>query len=574
VLASDLWLRHPAPRSPGESSYASDSCAVHPRQLGAGGSARLPGDRRRLDAGQYRHRHHTTPAVAVDAAGTAYIAWEDSSTSAPFLHYCKLPAGATACSVGYTAAGQAGGLNPPQQSSCAGLLGSPSVILEGNDVLVFAYDNCSGIDNGEAGWVSTDGGKTFTNEPPGDTMSFTPPNNDSTTTNPVTALGNGLVGVGYVVPLGSPQFQAVQYDPTTSTFQANFNGNTGPFATLDPSNTYAAGNLGGEFAAQPFGTSHAGVMGAIEAFPSNDALNPCHDALPFTAWSFASLGAGTTQAGLNTNPGVPGSAWSQPLTPLDCHSENPAIAGGAGGFGVLDGFFSGGATVYHRYNESDGKFDLGSVTLAHESEVSPSLSQDAGGGVYATWSTGLTDLRLAYSPNGGSAWDGPVTLANSTASGDRLTDPASAVNGAGKGWAAYSLAGTEYAQPFAKADAIVPPTVSGSGVSNGSTVTITITCLQATPCTFTITISGTEVTVTQASAARKTHKHTITIATGRFTVNGKKSKKVALRLTKAGKALLAKDHGHLHATILLALKVSGVAKKTTRGISITTKRRR
>jgi hypothetical protein len=121
---------------------------------------------------------------------------------------------------------------------------------------------------------------------------------------------------------------------------------------------------------------------------------------------------------------------------------------------------------------------------------------------------------------------------------------------------------------------MVPPTVSGNGVSNGSSVTVSITCLLATPCTFTITITGTEVTVTQASAARRrTHKRTITIATGRFTVNAKKSKKLAVRLTRAGKALLAKDHGHLRGSILLALKVSGGVKKTTRGISITTRKR-
>src|ERR1700733_2128866 len=111
--------------------------------------------------------------VAVDSAGTAYIAWEDSS--GPFLHYCKLPAGATGCSV--TAS-----LTAPQPAGGSGLLGTPSVIVEGNDVLVFAYDNGSGNDNGEAGWVSTDGGDTFTQEPSGETMSYTPPNNDSTTT--------------------------------------------------------------------------------------------------------------------------------------------------------------------------------------------------------------------------------------------------------------------------------------------------------------------------------------------------------------------------------------------------------
>jgi hypothetical protein len=513
----------------------------------------------------------TLPAVAVDPAGTAYIAWEDGSGA--FLHYCKLPAGARACTVSYAAAGQAGGLTAPLPPGGAGLglLGSPSVILEGSDVQIFAYDNGAN-DEGVAGWVSTDGGNTFTNQPPGTTMSYTPPTNNSATTNPVTELGHGLVAVGYVVVDGSPQLQAVQYHAATSSFPAislsSYTPPPGPsYATLDPTNTYAASNFGGEFAAQPFGTTNPGLIGAISAFPSNSALNPCHDGDPFTVWSFAPLTSSTTQAGLNTNPGVAGSAWTQALTPLDCNAANPAVAGGPAGFGVLDTTSVGHAITYHRFDAARRKFDLGAVKLAGETEVSPSLSQDAAGGVYATWSTGLTELRLAYSPNGGTAWNGPITLADSSAAGDRLANPASAVNRNGTGWAAYSVGPTEYAQPFTKADAIVPPTVSGSGVSNGTTVTVTVACQLATPCIVTITIT------TQASAARRsTHNHRITIATGHFTVNAKKSKRLAVRLTNAGKALLASDHGHLKGSILIALKAAGGGKNTTRGISITTRR--
>ena len=401
------------------------------------------------------------PAIAVDSTGTAYIAWEDTSTSAPFVHYCELPAGNQVCSVSYTKAGQAGGLNPPYHSDCAGLLGSPSVIVQGADVLVFAYDNCTGLDNGVAGWVSTNGGKTFTNEPTRATMSYTPPNNDSVTVKPVTELGGGLVGVGYVVPGGSPQFQAVQYDPATSTFQTNYNGSSGSYATLDPTNKYAAGNLGGEFAAQPVGTAHAGLMGVVTAFPSAPK-NPCHGAPQFTAWAFAPLAAGTTQTALNTNPGAAGSAWTQRLTPLDCNTTAPAVGGGPAGFGVLDTLFSGNKTMYHRFDEHDGKFDIPAVTLATEAEVSPSLSQDSAGGVYATWGTGLTELRLAYSPDGGTKWEGPVTLHDSTATGNQLAYPASAVDPAGTGWATYDIGGTEYAQPFTKADAIPPPVLGKS----------------------------------------------------------------------------------------------------------------
>ncbi len=509
--------------------------------------------------------------IAVDAAGTAYIAWEDSSTSTPFLHYCKLPAGATTCTVSYSSGGQAGGLNPPQNSNCAGLLGSPSVILEGSDVLVFAYDNCSGIDNGEAGWVSTDGGNTFTNEPPGQTMSFTPPNNDSTTTKPVLALGNGLVGVGYVVPLGSPQFQAVQYDPFTSTFQQNYNGNTGPFATLDPGNTYAAGNLGGEFAAIPVGAPNAGVMGAISAFP-NAPQNPCHNGTPFTAWAFAPLTASTTQTALNTNPGAAGSAWTQPLTPLDCNTEDPAVASGPAGFGILDGAFSGGGTFYHRFDAGTGRFGA-SETISTDQEQSPALSQDAAGGVYATWGASLTELRLAYSPDGGATWDGPVTLSDSSATGNRLGDPASSVNGAGAGWVTYHVGSTEYALPFSRVSAIVPPTTSGSGVSNGKTVTVSITC-GTPPCTFTITITATTTTVTSSATdarTKKRHTKTITVASGTFTLRKKGANKVAVRLTGPGKGLLAKGHGHLKGSIVTGVKVAGVTVKSApHGFRITT----
>jgi hypothetical protein len=491
--------------------------------------------------------------VAVDSAGAAYIAWEDSS--GPFLHYCKLPAGATACSV--TAS-----LTAPQPAGGDGLLGTPSVIVDGSDVLVFAYDNGAENDDGEAGWVSTDGGNTFTQEPPGETMSFTPPNNDSTTTNPVGLLGNGLVGVGYVVPLGSPQFQAVQYNPLTGTFQTNYNGigTYGPFAKLDPSNAYGAGNLGGEFASVPIGSSNAGVMGAIAAFP-NAPQNPCPGAPPFIAWAYAPLSATTSQSALNTNPGSAGSAWTNGLTPLDCNTDDPAVAGGPGGFGILDGAFSGGGTFYHRFDAANGSFDP-QQTISSDDEDSPSLSQDSAGGVYATWGTGLTELRLAYSPDGGATWYGPVTMDDSTSTGNGLGDPTSAVNGAGAGMAVYHVGGTEYALPFTKVIAVVPPTAGSSATSNGKTVGVSVSC-QVVPCTITVTITATESIkhgTLAAAASKGKHKptrRTITLASGTITLTKKGTHKVEVRLSKPGKGLLAKDGGHLTGTILVGVKVAG-----------------
>jgi hypothetical protein len=509
--------------------------------------------------------------VAIDGAGNSYIAWEDSS--GPFVHFCKLPAGATACSSTVD-------LPAPQPAGGSGLLGTPSVILEGTDVLIFAYDNGSGNDDGEVGWVSTDDGSTFTQDPSGFPFSFAPPNNDSTTTNPVSLLGNGLVGVGYVVPLGSPEFQAVQYNPLTGTYQTNYNGTGtfGPFATLDPANSYGAGNLGGEFGSVPVGSSNAGVMGAVTAFPGA-AQDPCPGDPPFTAWAYAPLSAATTQTALNTNPAAAGSAWTNGLTPLDCNTENPAVAGGPGGFGILDSAFSGPGTFYHRFDAAKDSFDP-QVTLSSHEETSPSLSQDSSGGVYATWSSELTDLELAYSPDGGTTWYGPVTMHDSTSTGDGLDDPASAVNGSGAGVAVYYVGGTEYAQPFTKVVAVVPPASGSKGTSNGKTVSVSISC-QTVPCTITVTITATvPIKHGPLALAAKKGKHqpttkTITLARGTFTLTKTGSKKLAIKLTGPGKGLLSKDGGHVTAKILVGVKVSGtLVTGKQHNLKITTSKKR
>ena len=118
---------------------------------------------------------------------------------------------------------------------------------------------------------------------------------------------------------------------------------------------------------------------------------------------------------------------------------------------------------------------------------------------------------------------------------------------------------------------VVPASkVGGSGTSNGTTVTLTITCA-STPCTVTVTITISEAS---ASAARKGKKHhkpkIVTIASGTFTIHTKGPQKLSVRLTKAGKKLLASHHGHLGAKVLVADKTAGGIEKTTRTITIKT----
>ena len=60
----------------------------------------------------------------------------------------------------------------------------------------------------------------------------------------------------------------------------------------------------------------------------------------------------------------------------------------------------------------------------------------------------------------------------------------------------------------------------------------------------------------------------MTLGTGTFTITTKGPHKLTVRLSKAGKKLLAADHGHLNAKILVAEKTPGGTILTTRTIKI------
>jgi hypothetical protein len=113
-------------------------------------------------------------------------------------------------------------------------------------------------------------------------------------------------------------------------------------------------------------------------------------------------------------------------------------------------------------------------------------------------------------------------------------------------------------------------TIEGKGESTSTTVTITITCA-STPCTVTITITVPSSSG-KASAARKSKKHPktkiVTLATGTFTITTKGPHKLTVHLSKAGKKLLAADHGRLNAKVLVAEKTPGGTVLSTRTIKL------
>jgi hypothetical protein len=126
---------------------------------------------------------------------------------------------------------------------------------------------------------------------------------------------------------------------------------------------------------------------------------------------------------------------------------------------------------------------------------------------------------------------------------------------------------------------VTPATsIGGSGSSNGTTVTITVTCA-ATPCTVTVTITI-DPPATTASAARvtadkkkKPKGKTITLGSGTFKIKKKGADKLAVKLSKAGKKYLAAHHGRAKgAKLLVSTKIDKHLEKTSRSISITTKK--
>jgi hypothetical protein len=175
-------------------------------------------------------------------------------------------------------------------------------------------------------------------------------------------------------------------------------------------------------------------------------------------------GSGPQSAANNYNisPGSPNSAWRVAATQGACGVQRFAVGGGPSGFGVLGEDEAHGTTAYERFDQSHVTFaGMPMVTVSKQPDLSPSVSQDGAGGVYATYFNDGAGgpVALSYSPDGGTTWAGPARL-DAYNGQSSLT---SSVNAAGQGWAAWIDNGSIFAQPFTAADAAGPPAVSSSG---------------------------------------------------------------------------------------------------------------
>jgi hypothetical protein len=387
-------------------------------------------------------------SVAVDAAGTAYIAWPSAEGAS--LNFCKLPLGASSCATQQ--------LTPSSGTTFP--VANPAVLLEGSTVYVFAEAvSTDGDDDGMTGFVSTDGGATFTPLLGGEAISFGA-SDGAATLDPVIALPGGNIGVSYVVPTENPAFQAVSLSSPTENSQLN---RPTPEASLNPSpNSFQIGNLGGQFAAQLSGAE--GVLGAFEIIEAGPC--PTTDGIDY---AFAPLPA--TNAGLDTTTGETGSAW-QPQQLLECDADYPAVGGGPSGLGVLDEDETNSTVVYHPFDAATGTFAAPvAITSGHELEAA--LSQTSTGGVVATWVSGGDELDLDYSSAGGHSWPTPKVLVSSGETD--IGGASSSVNASGQGWVAYTAANVEYALPFTTATVTgTTETINQSATIEGEHTTLSV----------------------------------------------------------------------------------------------------
>ena len=364
------------------------------------------------------------PSVAVDAQGTAYLVWQQSSTK---LSFCKLASSTTKCNpVTLEVADPAG-----QQ-----LFGDPSVMLTSGHIYVLDQV-VGGSADGINEFVSTDDGATFTLVP--HAVGFV---SNGEAAGPLVELPGGNFGAGYVIPGSNPAFQANSLATPADQSEAS----SPAFATLNPrpATSYTVGNLGGVVAAQLVGST--GVLGVFDALPGKGS-SPCpSSAGESLVYAYAPLSASTTAAELSTSPG--GSSPWRPLAKVDCDGTDPAVGGGPSGLGLLETNESASAVVQYRHFSPSSGFGPAVTVAANEVGDDGTLSQDSAGHIFATWLDNSTGVDLAYSSDGGASWSKPRVLFSNGSDPSGIKSLASAVGPSGQGWAVYAVGEHEYAQKF------------------------------------------------------------------------------------------------------------------------------
>lgn len=386
------------------------------------------------------------PAVAVNSSGDAIVVWNDDKDlggSSNFVQYCVMQVGGKTCL-------HSGNLIP---AGSAQYIDGTQVIADGSTIVILAdvYGATTPNYEPEQEWQSTDGGATFSLVNGGKSVSNANLSADTGPLNAVIVPGTSVLGYGWETAGGPPTFNAFPLVSPPECSKAS----PCPFATLEPnSNPDVLTNAGGVLAAEA-GAS-PGVLGVYSTLFSDGGPFSCPSSRP-DGMAFV-YGAGNQSASnsYNISPGPSKSAWQGPAKQGECGVQYFTVGGGPSGFGILGDNEASGTTFYQRFDDTKATFaGQPKVTVSKHGELSPSLSQDGSGGVYATYMKGGTGgpIVLSYSSDGGTKWRGPNVLHPY----DGLTHPVSAVNGAGQGWVAWTTNGSVYAESFDAVDSTPPP---------------------------------------------------------------------------------------------------------------------
>jgi len=497
------------------------------------------------------------PSVAVDSAGTAYIAWSNEvrlPKEGDLVEYCVLPAGASACT-------HNGHLR--LESGEEPYIGKVQVLVDGTTVILLAIDDFGVAPKYEPvqEWQSTNGGVSFTKVDGGKSVS----DYGGSADNAVIVPGTNALGIG----AGEPSFNEFPLSSPGECF-----GKSCPFATLQAAlskTEHPLADLGGSFASD----LTAGQQGILGVYPTFSRQNQCNGESSSVTDYVYGQGPQEANNSYDIAPGLAKSAWKKELSPGGCEVSNVTAAGGPSGLGVVENDRNRGYTVYQRFNQTTEEFEPASTytTIATEEESQPSLSQDGAGGLYLTYYT-FYGANLAYSSNGGASWTGPAQIVGEQYGVSNLS---SAVGSGGQGWAVWTREESIYAQQFVASDAIPPPPpppakttttpppppppppTPNSGyaiqsiVSNSNgTVTITFVPTQSGEATLVVTVPTASIASSSAVAAKsKKCKH------GQVKIKGK----CRPPTTEAGKTSASGTAGvPLKLTVNLSSKIKALLK--------------
>jgi hypothetical protein len=552
-----------------------------------------------------RPQQYGPPSVAVNASGTAYVAWDNTKGLGGIedvVEYCVLPTGATACA--YT--GQL------QLESGPGIIfGHVKAFVDGSTALIFAgglHVKGEGEFEPTQEWQSTDGGATWTKVLDGRSVADPSANEQAVVVPGTNELGFGSENLDTGGPLvGQAAFELFPLNPTQECSRKGCPAEEKsiPLQTKLAREKENDGQAGNDYASITSGPD-AGVLGIYLVSSSQVECNG-EDFENQLAYVFGE-GLQSASNSYAISPGKANSAWKTELTHADCEISEPAVAGGPSGFGVVENDTTRGYTVYHPFDQADHKFDTQYTTISTEEEDNPSLSQDGSGNLYLTYSS-FEGVQFAYSSDGGAAWIGPAYL---TTGIGLFGEPSSSVGANGQGWLVWDNEESVYAQQFVAADAIPPvepsppakqptttptttttattPPAPDSGYTIGSiqgssngTVTITFTPTQSGSANVVVTVPTASIASASAVAAKsKKCKHGQVKVKGKClpstTVAGSASAqgvagvplKLAIGLSSKIKALLKQGKTvHLTATLTYTSALGGTA--TVHDYSVTVK---